>query len=85
MKLCWLTKTRPSLLLHPLDFMDVDDVPELKFFPAMKVSSDRKLELLDSCLDMMQKHWELVTMHQHATIAMDQPLAQRSVREHDIS
>lgn len=85
MKLCWLTKTRPSLLLHPLDFMDVDDVPELKFFPAMKVSSDRKLELLDSCLDMMQKHWELVTMQQHATIAMDQPLAQRSVREHDIS
>ena len=33
--LCRLTGTQPSLLLHPLDFLTQEDVPELAFFPGM--------------------------------------------------
>ena len=66
MKMAWMTGTRPSLLLHPLDFMDVKDCPALEFFPAMRMDSSRKLSLLDWCLDAMEVHWQLGTMRQHA-------------------
>lgn len=79
MKLCWMTRTRPSLLLHPLDFMDEKDVPELSFFPAMQLESGRKIELLNACLDMMEKHWKLVPMKEHAREAMSRSLSQRDV------
>jgi hypothetical protein len=36
--LCRLTHTGPSFLLHPLDFISGDEVPELRFFPGMDVS-----------------------------------------------
>ncbi|MGI9519034.1 MAG: polysaccharide deacetylase family protein [Pirellulaceae bacterium] len=64
--LCRLTGTRPSFLLHPLDFMDVKDAPQMEFFPTMKLASERKVRLLGECLDMMEKHWKLVTMGEHA-------------------
>jgi hypothetical protein len=37
MLLCRLTRTNPSLLLHPLDFLGGDDIQELAFFPAMNL------------------------------------------------
>ena len=43
--LCRATGVQPSLLLHPLDFLSGDDVPELKFFPGMR---DRKSTRLNS-------------------------------------
>ena len=44
--LCRFTGTQPSLLLHPLDFLGGEEVPELSFFPAMGLSVDRKMELV---------------------------------------
>ena len=79
MKLCWLFGVRPSLLLHPLDFMDVEDVPELAFFPAMKLASDKKIALLDHCLNLMEKHWTLGPMQDHAAAALDGRLGERDV------
>lgn len=35
LRLCKLTGTEPSILLHPLDFLTGVDCPELRFFPAM--------------------------------------------------
>ncbi|TAM90601.1 polysaccharide deacetylase [bacterium] len=48
--LCRLSNTEPSILLHPLDFLGGDDVPELAFFPAMNMSAGRKLAIVaDAC------------------------------------
>ncbi|MEL6131961.1 MAG: polysaccharide deacetylase family protein [Bacteroidota bacterium] len=42
---CKATGTEPSFLLHPLDLIGGDEVPELKFFPGMDISSARKVEV----------------------------------------
>ncbi len=39
---CRMTGTEPSFLLHPLDIIGGDQVPELAFFPGMDVPSARK-------------------------------------------
>ena len=42
---CRVTGTEPSFLLHPLDVIGGDQVPELDFFPGMDVPSERKTAL----------------------------------------
>ncbi|MEM8503508.1 MAG: polysaccharide deacetylase family protein [Cyanobacteria bacterium P01_D01_bin.1] len=64
--MCRLTKTQPSLLLHPLDFLDEKDVPELAFFPAMKLPSYKKKIVLSKALKAMGKQFEIVPMSTHA-------------------
>ena len=78
-QLCRLTGTGPSFLLHPLDFMDQHDVPELAYFPGMKLDASKKLELLSECLERMQRDWTLGTMMQHAELAKAGGLKTRSV------
>ena len=50
MLLCRVTRTEPSFLLHPLDLIGGDQVPALKFFPGMDVSSEQKVELFERAL-----------------------------------
>lgn len=64
--LCRLTGTQPSLLLHPLDFLGCEDVPELAFFPGMGLPSATKLETLSQVLAMLQHQFAVVTMTEHA-------------------
>lgn len=64
--LCRKTGTAPSLLLHPLDFMDLKDVPSLRFFPAMGIPSPRKMDLLSGVLEDLSKDWDVRTMAEHA-------------------
>ena len=64
--LCRATGTAPSLLLHPLDFMDLKDAPALGFFPAMSIPAERKMDLVSSALDAMGRHWDIGTMERHA-------------------
>jgi peptidoglycan/xylan/chitin deacetylase (PgdA/CDA1 family) len=67
MKACKLSGLEPSILLHPLDFLGVDDnQPELAFFPAMSVKADKKIEVVRAALKIMAEEFELVTMKQHA-------------------
>lgn len=63
---CRLTGTQPSFLLHPLDVIGGDQVPELKFFPGMDVPSARKTALLEKVLKVLSRHFELVPMSVHA-------------------
>lgn len=53
--MCRVTRTEPSLLLHPLDFMGVEDNTGLEFFPAMSMPVEVKLELMDGFFSMLQK------------------------------
>ena len=48
----------PSLLLHPTDFLDLSDVPQMDFFPGMKVSAAKKCALVEYSIRCLQQHWQ---------------------------
>lgn len=64
--LCRLMRVQPSLLLHPLDFMGGEDVPELAFFPAMNQPSYKKVAMVGKVLQILAEHYEIVPMSVHA-------------------
>jgi hypothetical protein len=59
---CKMTKTSPSFLLHPLDIISGDLVPELKFFPGMNVKSDKKINLFLEVINKLKDNFKLVDM-----------------------
>ena len=62
--LCKLTRTTPSLLLHPLDFLGCDDVEELAFFPAMDLTSEKKIKVISDVLDIYAELYKVVPVRQ---------------------
>ena len=66
LSLCRTTRTQPSLLLHPLDFLGGDDVSELSFFPAMGISGAEKLERITGFLAMLGERFQVLPMAEHA-------------------
>jgi peptidoglycan/xylan/chitin deacetylase (PgdA/CDA1 family) len=64
--MCALTRTQPSILLHPLDFLGREDLKELAFFPGMDLARADKLALVGEALDRMAEKFELLTMREHA-------------------
>jgi peptidoglycan/xylan/chitin deacetylase (PgdA/CDA1 family) len=65
-RLCRLRGITPSLLLHPLDFLDVTEVPELAFFPAMSLSSRTKLAIARSALRFFSNNFSVGPLREHA-------------------
>jgi peptidoglycan/xylan/chitin deacetylase (PgdA/CDA1 family) len=66
MRLCRLTGTQPSLLLHPLDFLGSDDTQDLSFFPAMRMPSEKKLQVVSRALRMMTDNFNVLPLEEHA-------------------
>jgi hypothetical protein len=66
LNLCWTTKTELSFLLHPLDLISGDEVPELAFFPGMDLPSERKVEIFVSVLKELAEQFRLVSLGTHA-------------------
>jgi len=64
--LCRITKTEPSFLLHPLDLIGSDQIPELAFFPGMDIYKDQKIYLFEKVLKELSKHFTLANMSCHA-------------------
>jgi len=64
--LCRVRGIAPSLLLHPTDFLNVQDVPEMSFFPGMKVPAAKKIGFVEHTIRSLQQHWQTGTMSQHA-------------------
>lgn len=62
LRLCRTTGTPPSFLLHPLDLLSGDDVPELRFFPGMNVPASRKQELFRRVLREITRQFEVVPL-----------------------
>lgn len=60
--MCRITKTPPSYLLHPLDLIGGDDVPQLSFFPGMNIKSEQKLEVFETAMKMLKKHFDVMPM-----------------------
>ena len=79
--LCRLTRTEPSLLLHPLDFLGCDDKVGLDFFPAMNLTSATKLELVSDVLAMLGQSHKIVPMREHAKQLATRRLAERALVE----
>lgn len=68
MKLCRITKTEPSLLLHPLDFLGADDMSDLSFFPAMRITSADKLEIVSQVLRLLEENYTVLGLGEYARI-----------------
>jgi hypothetical protein len=66
MRLCEMTGTQPSLLLHPLDFLGCDDTPDLSFFPAMNLRSAVKVRFVQNVLEDYAERFDVVTLAQYA-------------------
>lgn len=62
--MCKITKTPPSYLLHPLDLIGGNDVPQLSFFPGMDIKSKKKMEVFETAITILKKHFELLPMSQ---------------------
>jgi hypothetical protein len=56
----------PSFILHPLDLLGGDQVPQLRFFPAMDLPGARKVALFRRVLARYRQNFDLVTMGAHA-------------------
>ena len=66
---CRVRGVEMSMLLHPTDFLDVQDVPEMSFFPGMSVPAEQKIALIQMVVGDMQKHFNLLPMGDHARLA----------------
>jgi peptidoglycan-N-acetylglucosamine deacetylase len=78
-QMCKLTGTQPSYLLHPLDLIGGDQVPELQFFPGMNISSERKIEVFSHVMGKLGRHFTLVNMSEHARHLLATDLVIRSL------
>jgi peptidoglycan-N-acetylglucosamine deacetylase len=67
--MCRITRTEPSILLHPLDFIGGDDAPELRFFPGMQLDGEQKRETLDDVLTLLKTHFTIVRMNDYVSVS----------------
>ncbi len=69
-RLCLRTGVNPSFLLHPLDFLALEDAPEVAFFPAMDLPVAHKRRVVHEALATLAAHFTLVPMSSHAAQAL---------------
>jgi len=65
LRLCLLTGTSPSLLLHPTDVLSGAEAPGMEFFPGMAVPGAEKAALLGWVLSALRRHFEVVGTGEH--------------------
>ncbi|MFC1734034.1 polysaccharide deacetylase family protein, partial [candidate division KSB1 bacterium] len=79
--LCRLTKTEPSFLLHPLDLIGSDELPEMSFFPGMNISSSKKVEVFSEVITTLAKNFNIVNMSEHAGKLLEKPVTRKRKTE----
>jgi len=60
--MCRLTHTPPSFLLHPLDLISGDKVPQLAFFPGMNIPTEKKVEVFMYVLQKLKDQFDIRPM-----------------------
>ncbi len=68
LNLCRLVGLGPSILLHPLDFLGRGESCGLEFFPAMNQDGARKRRRLSLYLDIIEEHFDLMTLEGFADV-----------------
>jgi peptidoglycan-N-acetylglucosamine deacetylase len=64
--MCRITGTSPSILLHPLDLISGDKVPQLAFFPGMDIKTSTKADLFKHIVKKIKKRYSIVPMLAYA-------------------
>lgn len=64
--MCKITRTSPSFLLHPLDLISGDKVPQLSFFPGMNIPTQKKIEVFKYVLMRIKKDFDVLAMLEFA-------------------
>lgn len=77
--LCKLWKVKPHFLLHPLDFMGVEDDQDMAFFPTMGEPSAEKVKLISECIDILNRDYKVVTTKEHVMRAKVNELPASSI------
>lgn len=62
LELCRRLGFGPTLLLHPLDFLDASDAPQLEFFPGMDIDASVKIRRLGGYLDRIADRFDIGSM-----------------------
>lgn len=70
--MCKITKTPPSILLHPLDLISGDKVPQLAFFPGMDIPTEKKVRVFRYALKRIQKDFKIMPMLEFADYKKEQ-------------
>jgi hypothetical protein len=65
-RMCKITKTPISFLLHPLDLIGGDQITQLAFFPGMNVNSDKKVDVFKKVITTLSRSFELVSMSKYS-------------------
>lgn len=81
LKMCKMFGVQPSLLLHPLDFLSSEDAEELKFFPAMNLPIEEKLEFVSEILEIYTESFSIVNMRKHAGFVRGNKARTRTLEE----
>ena len=82
---CKAAGVEPSFLLHPLDVLSGDQVPELRFFPGMDLPGDRKRAFFARVMRTLGAHYTLVPMGTHArSLLARSRLAERAVPDETV-
>jgi peptidoglycan-N-acetylglucosamine deacetylase len=71
LRLCQLTHTLPSIVLHPTDFLGCDDTEDLNFIPGMSLPSEKKLAFASDVLQRLSDEFTVVTLQEHACFAAE--------------
>lgn len=74
LRCCRLARVEPSILMHPLDVLSGDEVPELRFFPGMTLPRAKKLACVERYLDLLAREFRVVPVGEHAAIAATRTL-----------
>ena len=64
-RMCKITNTPISFLLHPLDLIGGDQITQLAFFPGMNVTSTKKVAIFKKVISCLTQHYEIVNMNTH--------------------
>jgi len=75
--LCKISGVSPSFLLHPLDFIGGDQVPDLAFFPGMDLDREHKLDVFKTVIASLDRHFRLSPMSVHARVLLQKKRLKR--------
>ena len=77
---CRRLRVEPSILMHPLDVLSGDEVPELRFFPGMTLPVTKKLAYVQRYLDVLARDFRVMPVGDHATLAATRDLPLKTPR-----
>ena len=80
LRACRWAHVEPSVLLHPLDVLSGEEVPNLRFFPGMEIPTAVKLRRVASYLDVLTHACRVVPVGDHARLAAVRDLPTRAPR-----